>query len=161
MSIALSRHIGKKSVTFDLRLTVNYYAYRVLSSLLKHLTRVNDYLKRRLSGKLDELTDIMKDVYAVTKEIDPDAAQGIYTEIVRIRKMLCRQERRFTKVDYYEDVRRQLRNLIRITNRAEARVHSAIHVHSSPVPTPDAVKRGLLSQNNLTISNALREKADH
>ncbi|MEX1136319.1 MAG: hypothetical protein WEB89_05420 [Balneolales bacterium] len=161
MSIASTSHLGHKTWKFKLRFQVNYYVYKLLSSLHNHLAKVNEYLKGVLTRRVDDLTELMMDVYAESENITPDQAKRLHPDIIRIRKMLYKQDNKLSEIDYYMDVRQQLRHLIRITNRAEARIHTAIYKESTPVKTPEYLRKGLLSQDKKIITNALREKADH
>ncbi|MEX0929421.1 MAG: hypothetical protein WD266_12040 [Balneolales bacterium] len=103
----------------------------------------------------------MKKLYGIAENLDAKKAEDLYPDIVDIQKFLYKQDKKLANIDYFLDVRKNLRYLIRLTNRTEARLHTAIFKNAPSIQTREHLKGGLISHNHKIIVNALREKANH
>lgn len=157
MATMLIHNIDQKGRLFNRSLTIEYWKERVPKIFLSLFEDGLDQVVKKVIFQLDDTASSLITVYKEADEISVGEAKVIYPQVQDLRKIISKQNRRFTEIGYAdsEEIEVKFNKLVHLANRLEAKVQKQIYREEEPESAPYYIKEKMKDNSRKAFRDAL------
>lgn len=160
--LVLLNNIGDDNWSFDWRLTKNFFLAKIENIQFFYHKKLLSRVIEKTIFRIRELSLLLNEVYKETLNIKQDEAVAAYPVIIKIRKTITKQNKRFRTINYAdsEELKRVFISLVRLVNRIEARLLKKKNDENKIIETPKHIKEKMALNSKKIVGDAILQEAN-